>query len=132
MTGDISMRDFEESARRALMAVEEAFDELDDDGIDTDLVENVLTIRFDDGSQFLLNMNGPAREIWLSANRAWVPRGDRFSPPPPTARRCWSACRGSSARRSAVPFLSVECDGAALVRRVQCVHCCSALQCPFA
>jgi CyaY protein len=63
------------------MAVE-AFDELDDDGIDTDLVENVLTIRFDDGSQFLLNMNGPAREIWLSANRkAWhfAPRdGDRF------------------------------------------------------
>jgi CyaY protein len=72
MTDELSPREFEESARRALMTVEEALDELDDERIDTDLVEGVLTISFEDGNQFLLNVNGPAQEIWLSANRkAW-------------------------------------------------------------
>ncbi|MHC4109284.1 MAG: iron donor protein CyaY [Planctomycetota bacterium] len=78
MTEAISPREFEESARRALMAVEEALDELDDDAIDSDLVDGVLTITFADGEQFLLNVNGPALEIWLSARRrAWhfAPRG---------------------------------------------------------
>ena len=82
MSDELNPREFEESARRALMAVEEALDELDDDTIDADLVEGVLTISFEDGNQFLLNVNGPAQEIWLSANRkAWhfAPRGaDRF------------------------------------------------------
>jgi len=73
--------DFAESARRALLAVEEAFDTLDEDQIDTDLEEGVLTIEFESGERFVLNVNGPAGEIWLSANRrAWhfAPRGEDF------------------------------------------------------
>ena len=74
-------QDFAESARRALQDVESAFDALADDQVDTDLTEGVLTIEFESGEQFVLNVNGPAREIWLSANRrAWhfAPRGDDF------------------------------------------------------
>jgi CyaY protein len=45
--------------------------------------ENVITIGFAGGDRFVLNVNGPAREIWLSANRrAWhfAPRGgDRWT-----------------------------------------------------
>ena len=73
--------DFAESARRALLAVEAALDTLDDDQVDTDLEEGVLTIEFESGERFVLNVNGPAREIWLSANRrAWhfAPRGAEF------------------------------------------------------
>ena len=46
-----------------------------------DLTEGVLTIEFESGEQFVLNVHEPAREIWLSANRrAWhfAPRGDDF------------------------------------------------------
>ncbi len=81
MAPEITPRDFEESARRALMAVEEAIDRLNADEIETDLEENVLTLSFESGDHFLLNLNGPAQEIWLSANRrAWhfAPRGGRF------------------------------------------------------
>ena len=73
--------DFTESARRALLQVEEALDTLSADQIDTDLEGNVLTIEFDSGDQFVLNVNAPAQEIWLSANRrAWhfAPRGGDF------------------------------------------------------
>ena len=74
-------QDFAETARRALLAVEEAFDTLDEDQIDTDLEESVLTIEFESGEKFVLNINAPAREIWLSANRrAWhfAPQGSEF------------------------------------------------------
>jgi iron donor protein CyaY len=73
--------DFAESARRALLAVEAALDTLDDDQVDTDLEEGVLTIEFESGERFVLNVNSPAREIWLSANRrAWhfAPRDSVF------------------------------------------------------
>jgi iron donor protein CyaY len=64
--------DFTEAARRALLAVEEAIDELGGDGVETDLAEGVLTIEFEDGDPFVLNVNEPAQQIWLSANRrAW-------------------------------------------------------------
>ncbi len=78
MTSNLTPREFEESARRALMAVEAALDELGDDPLDFDLADNVLTIAFESGDRFVLNPNGPAQEIWLSANRrAWhfAPRG---------------------------------------------------------
>jgi iron donor protein CyaY len=71
--------DFAEAARRALLTVEEAIDELGGDGVETDLAEGVLTIEFEDGDPFVLNVNGPAQQIWLSANRrAWhfAPAGD--------------------------------------------------------
>jgi len=73
--------DFAESARRALLAVEAALDTLDDDQVDTDLEEGVLTIEFESGERFVLNVNSPAGEIWLSANRrAWhfAPQGSEF------------------------------------------------------
>jgi iron donor protein CyaY len=76
-----SPSDFAESARRALLAVESAIDALGDDLVDTDLTEGVLTIEFESGESFVLNVHGPANEIWLSANRrAWhfAPRGDDF------------------------------------------------------
>jgi CyaY protein len=64
--------DFAETARRALMSVEEAIDALSEDAVDTDMSEGVLTIEFETGVRFVLNVNGPAGEIWLSANRrAW-------------------------------------------------------------
>lgn len=82
MTLNLTPREFEESARRALMAVETALDELGADSIDFDLADNVLMIEFENGDRFVLNPNGPAEEIWLSANRrAWhfAPRGgDRW------------------------------------------------------
>jgi CyaY protein len=82
MVPEMTPREFEESARNALLAVEEAIDEIDADEIDVDGEENVITIGFAGGDRFVLNVNGPAREIWLSANRrAWhfAPRaGDRF------------------------------------------------------
>lgn len=79
MVSEMTPREFEESARRALLAVEEAIDDLDADEIDVDGEENVITIGFANGDRFVLNVNGPAREIWLSANRrAWhfAPRAD--------------------------------------------------------
>jgi len=82
MVPAMTPREFEEMARRALLAVEAAIEDLDADEIDVDGEENVLTIGFASGEQFVLNVNGPAEEIWLSANRrAWhfAPRpGGRF------------------------------------------------------
>ena len=83
--------DFAESARRALLAVEAALDTLADDQVDTDLEEGVLTIEFESGERFVLNVNSPAREIWLSANRrAWhfAPRGSEFVSTAAGAERC--------------------------------------------
>jgi len=72
MVPTMTPREFEEAARRALLAVEAALDELDADELDVDGEENVIRIDFASGDQFLLNVNGPAQEIWLSANRrAW-------------------------------------------------------------
>ncbi len=72
MTSSLTPREFEESARRALMAVESALDALADDSLDSDLAGSVLTIEFETGDRFVLNTNAPALEIWLSANRrAW-------------------------------------------------------------
>jgi iron donor protein CyaY len=49
--------------------------------VDTDLTEGVLTIEFESEERFVLNVHGPATEIWLSANRrAWhfALRGNEF------------------------------------------------------
>jgi iron donor protein CyaY len=73
--------DFAEAARRALLAVEAALDDLAGDGVETDIAEGLLTIEFEDGDPFVLNVNSPAQEIWLSANRrAWhfAPAGGTF------------------------------------------------------
>jgi len=72
MVPAMTPREFEEAARRVLLAVEAAIDDLDADAIDVEGEENVLAIAFASGEQFVLNVNGPAQEIWLSANRrAW-------------------------------------------------------------
>ncbi len=81
MIPEMTPREFEERARRALMDVEEAIDGAGLDEIDTDLGDGILTLDFTSGDQFVLNVNSPAQEIWLSANRrAWhfAPRGQRF------------------------------------------------------
>ncbi len=82
MVPAMTPREFEEAARRALLMVESAIDDLEADELDVEGAENVLTIGFADGGQFVLNVNGPAAEIWLSANRrAWhfaPASGDRF------------------------------------------------------
>jgi CyaY protein len=90
---EMTPREFEESARRAFLAVEESLDALAADEIELDVEENVLTIGFAGGDRFVLNVNGPAREIWLSANRrAWhfAPRAD--------GRYCSTAADGEELR----------------------------------
>ena len=82
MVPTMTPREFEEAARRALLMVESAVDDLDADEIDIEGEENVITLGFPGGDQFVLNVNAPAQEIWLSANRrAWhfaPAAGDRF------------------------------------------------------
>jgi CyaY protein len=58
--------DFNRLAEQTLNAIEEAVEESGAD-IDYDTVSDILTLEFDNGSQVIINKQGPARQLWVAA-----------------------------------------------------------------
>lgn len=62
-------KEFDTRAGEALKRIERA---LQDEDLDADLASGVLTVEFADGSVFVINSHGAAKQIWMSANmQAW-------------------------------------------------------------
>jgi CyaY protein len=50
----------------------DAFDRLDDEGIEAELESDILTVEFADGAKYVINSHRAARQIWMAAERsAW-------------------------------------------------------------
>lgn len=65
MTDEDSL--FQHGAVLFLEQVLTAVEESDQDILDADLVDGVLTLELEDGRVFLLNRHQPLRQIWLSS-----------------------------------------------------------------
>ncbi len=65
MTMDES--DFEATADDTLDRFMETIDEALGDRLEVDLEGGILTIRLDDGGQYVINKHAPNRQIWLSS-----------------------------------------------------------------
>ncbi len=64
------MDEFEKRASEALHKLEQALGDVE--GVEADLAGHVLTLEFDDGEKFVVNLHSAAKQIWLSANMtAW-------------------------------------------------------------
>ncbi|MGF1508961.1 MAG: iron donor protein CyaY [Myxococcota bacterium] len=82
MSEALSESKFETLADDTLSRMVEALADLEDDDLDVDLESGVLTLRFHDGSRFIVNSHRAARQIWMAAGstawhfdwdgRAWV------------------------------------------------------------
>mgnify|MGYP001067163946 CR=1 FL=1 len=63
---------FETEAERALDRLVESIDDLEDDALEAELESGVLSIRFQDGTKFVVNSHRAARQIWMAAGPvAW-------------------------------------------------------------
>ena len=64
---------FETLAENEIKAIAERLEELIGDVVDVDYEQDVLTLEFDDGAQYVINRQTPARQIWLSSpfSGAW-------------------------------------------------------------
>lgn len=64
--------DFRQGAEIVLEALWEQADELDMDEVEPQRTPGSLILQFEDGSVFMLSLQTPVHEIWLSANyTAW-------------------------------------------------------------
>lgn len=69
---DLSEREFDDLADRTLKDLLDALADLEDESLDADLESGVLTLRFDDGTRYVLNSHRAARQIWMAADAsAW-------------------------------------------------------------
>lgn len=59
--------EFEKRSGATLSKLEDALRAVDDD-LEVDLGGGILTVEFPDGTKFVINAHGVAKEIWLSAN----------------------------------------------------------------
>ncbi|MFN7699332.1 MAG: iron donor protein CyaY [Deltaproteobacteria bacterium] len=59
-------------ADAALQRVLRAFDDVSSDDADLDVSGDVISVRFRNGTRAVLNMQAPARQLWLAGgSRAW-------------------------------------------------------------
>jgi CyaY protein len=87
MSDAISEQDFEKAADVELRALDRALGELDREDMEVDLESGILTIEFEDGTQYVVNSHRAARQIWMAAERsAW-----HFDPQPEDPNRVESA-----------------------------------------
>jgi iron donor protein CyaY len=64
--------EFRNAAHAALKALLEQIDNVDDDDIDARVSEGSLVVSFDSGGTYMLSLQAPTHELWLSANlTAW-------------------------------------------------------------
>lgn len=72
MTETLSESRFEAVADEMLSELTDRLADLESDALDVDLESGVLTMRFDDGAQYVINSHRAARQIWMSADStAW-------------------------------------------------------------
>lgn len=68
----LSESDYLSHAQDCLEKVANWADGLDADAIDFSTRDGMVTLEFPDGVKFVLNRQGPARQIWLAAvDKAW-------------------------------------------------------------
>ena len=58
--------DFNQLAEQTMIQIEEAIDASGAD-IDYDTVSDILTLEFENGSQIIINKQGPTRQLWVAA-----------------------------------------------------------------
>ena len=58
--------DFNQLAEATMIRIEEAIEASGAD-IDYDTVSDILTLEFDNGSQIIINKQGPTRQLWVAA-----------------------------------------------------------------
>jgi iron donor protein CyaY len=64
--------EFRAAARAALNALLSQIDGIDDEDVDARVSEGSLVVSFDSGGTYMLSMQAPTHELWLSANlTAW-------------------------------------------------------------
>lgn len=72
-------------AEQAIEELLEAIEEIEEmDDCDLDLVDGVLTIEFEDGSQIIINRQEPVKQLWLAspfgpAHFDMADNGDRWT-----------------------------------------------------
>jgi iron donor protein CyaY len=72
MTDFASDKEFRSAATEALKALLGQLDGIDDDEVDASLTEGSFTVTFESGGTFILSLQTPTHELWLSANlTAW-------------------------------------------------------------
>ncbi|MEM6294383.1 MAG: iron donor protein CyaY [Myxococcota bacterium] len=63
---------FVKFASAALEHIEDGLAGLEHDTLDVELAGDVLTVEFEDGTQFVINAHSAALQVWMAANRnAW-------------------------------------------------------------
>ena len=63
---------FDDIAALTLDQMVTALSDLEDERLDADLESGVLTLRFDDGTRYVVNSHRAARQIWMAAEAtAW-------------------------------------------------------------
>jgi len=63
---------FESLADAALERMVDQLDDMEDDALEAEFESGVLSIRFPDGSTYVVNSHRAARQIWMSADSvAW-------------------------------------------------------------
>lgn len=85
----MSAAQFETLADGELQHLSERLEEALADDVDIELQGGILTLEFDDGSQYVINKHAASRQIWLSSpvSGAWHFDHD-------AARGAWTATRG--------------------------------------
>ena len=64
--------EFRAAAFDALRVLLDQIDAIDDDDVDARLSEGSLVVSFDSGGTYMLSLQTPTQELWLSANlTAW-------------------------------------------------------------
>ena len=75
---------FETRALNHLQSLSEQLEEQLGEKADVDFHEGILTIEFENGDQYLLNLHKPTQQIWLSSPKSgahhfsWNETGDRW------------------------------------------------------
>lgn len=68
----LSESEFDLLADRTLNAMVEALADAQEEGLEAELESGVLSIRFDDGTKFVVNSHRAAKQIWMAAEAsAW-------------------------------------------------------------
>jgi CyaY protein len=64
--------EFLRRAGDALAQIDQALEVFDDPRLDVELAGDVMTVRFDDGTRYIINAHSAAGQIWMAAEtNAW-------------------------------------------------------------
>src|ERR1700679_850916 len=75
--GELNLRAMDEStfqllADQTFHTIGDAFEDVDPDLVDCEVVGNVVTLTVPGGKRYIINTQRPTRQIWFAANaRAW-------------------------------------------------------------